>query len=372
MKFLDLKRINLSFEPHLSEAIAEVVERGWYIGGTAVKTFERDFAIYVGAKHCISVGNGLDALTLVMRSWKMMQGWEDGDEVILPANTFVATALAVSKAGLKPVFCEPSADDALIDASKIEEHITERTRIVIPVHLYGQTCNMDAISAIASRHGLKVLEDACQAHGAYYHWSNGEVARAGALADAAAFSFYPGKNLGALGDGGCVITDDDTLADTLRMMANYGQQEKYVHTLKGMNSRLDEIQAAVLRIKLVRLDKDNDRRRQIAEAYQKGISNPLVSTFKPPHHQDSHVYHLFVVRCANRDELKVYLESKGVETLIHYPTPLHLQEAYSEYSSLSLPVAENLQQQILSIPISPVTTDEEVQHVIESINDFVR
>lgn len=370
VKFLDLKRLNGSFEPMLTDAVKNVVNSGWYIGGNAVKNFEEEFAQYVGAQHCITVGNGLDALTLVLRTWKGVYKWSREDEVILPVNTFVATALSISQAGLTPVFCEASATDALIDVSDMERRITPRTKAVIPVHLYGQVCNMNAILNIARQYRLKVLEDACQAHGAKCHLASGEIKRAGTLGDAAAFSFYPGKNLGALGDGGCVTTNDAELAQTIRSMSNYGQLTKYVHTHKGVNSRLDETQAAVLSVKLARLDADNERRCQIAMQYYCGINNPNIVLLAKPVYADTHVYHLFVVKCSRRDELQAYLSEKGIETLIHYPTPLHKQKAYIEYSAICLPKTESLQSQILSIPISPLMDDNEVEYVIECMNDF--
>ena len=370
VKFLDLKRINDSFEPMMTDAVKNVINSGWYIGGAAVRNFEEDFAQYVSAKYCVTVGNGLDALKLVLTAWKETYKWSGEDEVILPANTFVATALAVSQAGLTPVFCEASSTDALIDVFDLEKRITPRAKAIIPVHLYGQTCNMDAIIRIAHQYNLKVLEDACQAHGAVYHCASGEIRRAGALGDAAAFSFYPGKNLGALGDGGCVTTNDAELAQTIRFMANYGQQTKYMHTHKGLNSRLDEVQAAILSVKLARLDTDNERRRQIAMQYYCGINNLNIDLFAKPVYDDSHVFHVYVVKCSRRDELQAYLLEKGIETLIHYPIPIHKQKAYAEYSLVSLPETEILQSQILSIPISPVMDDSEVKYVIECMNGF--
>ncbi len=365
--FLNLKKVNDSYQPALSEAVRRIVESGWYVQGKAVAYFEREYAAYCGVTHCVGAGNGLDALTLVLRAWKAMHHWDDGDEVIVPANTFIATVLAVSMAGLTPVMCEPRANDALMDASLLDGLVTERTRAILPVHLYGQVCDMDNICRVARNHGLKVLEDACQAHGAVY----ADGRRTGALGDAAAFSFYPGKNLGALGDGGCVTTNDAELATMLRQLANYGQTEKYVHGLKGVNSRLDELQAAVLRVKLRRLDADNERRRRIARRYFAEITNPLLSMFDVPASWDSHVFHLFVVRCKHRTELQLYLKERGVGTLIHYPTAPHRQRAYEEYAALSLPLTENLQNEILSLPISQVMTDEEVDYVIAAINSFV-
>ncbi len=365
--FLNLKKLNDSYQPALSEAVQRIVESGWYIQGKAVADFEREYAAYCGVTHCVGAGNGLDALTLVLRAWKTMYHWSDGDEVIVPANTFIATLLAVSMAGLTPVMCEPRANDALMDAAQLDTLLTERTRVILPVHLYGQICDMESICRVAHDHGLLVLEDACQAHGAVY----ADGRRTGALGDAAAFSFYPGKNLGALGDGGCVTTSDTELATMVRQLANYGQTEKYVHRLKGVNSRLDEVQAAVLSVKLRRLDTDNERRRCIARRYFAEITNPLLTMFDAPASWESHVFHLFVVRCKHRDHLQQYLKQRGIGTLIHYPIAPHRQEAYGEYANLSLPVTETLQDEILSLPISQVMTDEEVDRVIAAINSFV-
>ena len=364
IKFLDIQRITASFEPKLSEEVHRVISSGWYLLGEEVAEFERAFAAYCDNVHCVGVANGLDALTLILMAWREMYGWNEGDEVIVPANTYIASILAISRAGLTPVLCEPTEEDALIDASLIEPLITVRTRAIMVVHLYGQVCPMDAIRPLARERGLMIVEDCAQAHGALY-----KGARVGALGDAAAFSFYPGKNLGALGDGGAVVTGDRLLARTVRTLANYGSREKYVHQTKGLNSRLDEVQATVLRVKLARLDADNDRRRQIARRYIKQISNPLVRT---PQVRSwlGHVFHVFTVRCEYRDELQQYLSAQGIQTLIHYPTPPHKQEAYKEWNHLSLPVTERIHREILSLPISPVMTDEEVQQVIDAVNSF--
>ncbi len=370
--FLNLKQLNDSFQPALSEAMERVINSGWYILGNEVKAFEHEYAEYIGVSHCIGMGNGLDALTVVLEAWKNMYGWNDGDEVIVSANTFIATVLSISRAGLKPVMCEPSERDALIDVGMLESLLTDRTRAIVPVHLYGQVCDMDAVCRFADAHGLKVLEDACQAHGAVYCSSASMLAgrKAGALGDAAAFSFYPGKNLGALGDGGCVTTDDAELAAMVRSIANYGQTEKYVHVQKGINSRLDEMQAAVLRVKLARLDEDNERRRNVARRYYAEISNPCISLFDMPEDWLSHVFHVFVVRSKHRDMLQKYLKDRGIGTLIHYPFAPHCQEAYEELSKQSLPATELLQEEILSIPISPLLSEEEVGYVIQTLNDF--
>lgn len=364
VKFLDIKQLSASFEPQLSQEVSRVIQSGWYLLGSEVNRFEKTFAEYCDAVYCVGVANGLDALTLIWMAWKKMYGWNDGDEVIVPANTYIASILSVTRAGLTPVLCEPNDGDALIDVSRIEGLVTSRTRAVMVVHLYGQVCDMDAVKNASRKHGLKIVEDCAQAHGALYHG-----VRVGALGDAAGFSFYPGKNLGALGDGGAVVTNDKALARTVRAMANYGSTEKYVNRYKGMNSRLDEIQAAVLSLKLTRLDADNDRRRRIARRYMKEIAHPDIRPLDV-HSWLGHVFHLFVVRTSRRDELQAYLAERGIQTLIHYPIPPHKQEAYREWNSLSLPITENIHREVLSFPISPVMTDEEVAWVIQSVNCF--
>lgn len=364
--FLDIKRITSSFEPELSEAVNRVVESGWYLLGNEVARFEKSFAAYCDNVHCVGVANGLDALTLILMAWREMYGWSEGDEVIVPANTYIASILAITRAGLTPVFCEPREEDALMDVSLVEVLITPRTRVIMPVHLYGQVCDMDALRRLATAHGLKLMDDCAQSHGALY-----KGARVGTLADASAFSFYPGKNLGALGDGGAIVTADRHLAQTVRALANYGSQQKYVNRYKGINSRLDEVQAAVLSVKLPRLDADNDRRRRIARRYLREINHPDVK-LPEVHSWLGHAFHLFVIRTSRRDELQAHLSAQGVQTLIHYPIPPHKQEAYRECAHLSLPVTERLHREVLSLPISPVMTDEEVAHVIASVNSFSR
>ena len=365
IKFLDLKEINNSFEPMLSEEITRVTRNGWYLQGESVQRFERAFAEYIGARHCVLCGNGMDALTLIMRALKRINGWDDEAEVIVPANTFIATILAVKEAGLRPVLCEPRMADYLIDVSSASDCLSERTVAIVPVHLYGRVCNMDEINAFAGEHGLLVVEDAAQAHGAMFG-----MRRAGHLGQAAAFSFYPAKNLGALGDAGCVTTDDDELAGLVRMMGNYGSAEKYHHEVAGVNSRTDELQAAALMVKLPRLDADNERRRQIASAYDAGIDNPLI--IKPSTTGDrlANVYYVYPVRTAYRDELMKWLAEKDIQTIIHYPVPPHKQGALPEFADLKLPVTEQIHKEILSLPISPMLTDKQVERIIEAINNF--
>lgn len=382
VKYQDLQAVNASFGDELFSTMRGVIKGGWYIRGTEVEKFEEEFADYCGTNYCIGVANGLEALQLVLESWKEMYGWNDGDEVIVPANTFIATVIAIQRARLKPVLAEPHIKFATIAESLINKLITDRTRAIIPVHLYGQICEMDTINRIARKHKLKVLEDACQAHGAIYCSQNElEVAtlfgrRAGNNAHAAAFSFYPSKNLGALGDGGAVTTNDRDLADLVRIKANYGSRTKYEHLTQGMNSRLDEIQAAVLRVKLRRLDKDNMRRREIAHYYTTHICHPAIELI-PYVGDGSHVYHVYAVKCKNRKYLQDLLLEHGVETLIHYPKPVHLQPAYAreaggvEWTNGSFPVAESWANDELSLPINQSLTDEEVKYVVECINQNI-
>lgn len=365
VKFLDLKRITASFEPLLTEEVVRVVRSGWYLQGDCVKAFEELWASYVGARHCILCGNGLEALTLVLRACKLMNLWEDDSEVLVPANTFIASILAIKEAGLRPVLVEPSMKDYLIDVSRLEEVRTERTVAILPVHLYGQVCDMERINSFAAEHHLLVIEDAAQAHGAQY----GDL-RAGHLGHAAGFSFYPGKNLGALSDAGCVTTDDDTLAELVRKIGNYGSAKKYIHEVPGINSRSDEIQAAVLRVKLPRLDADNERRRWIAHRYLELIDNPLIVLPTLPRDEKEHVFYVFAIRCRFRDELQEWLRSQGVETIVHYPIPPHRQLALAELAGMKLPVTEQIHREVLSLPISPLMTEQEVERVVRAVNLF--
>jgi dTDP-4-amino-4,6-dideoxygalactose transaminase len=357
--------VNEKYEPELSSEITRVVRSGWYLLGKENERFANMFAKYCGCEYCVPVGNGLDALTLILKAYREMLGWQDGDEVIVPSNTYIATILAVSHAGMKPVLCEPHLQDYLIDASLIEELITDRTRAILPVHLYGRVCDMDAINAVAAKHGLKVIEDVAQAHGVRY---KGKVA--GNLCDAAGVSFYPGKNLGALGDAGCVTTNDAELARIVRTMANYGSARKYENEYKGHNSRMDEIQAAVLCVKLPYLDIDNERRREIALMYDKGITNPLITKPLAAKHAEENVYHIYPVRCPKRDELAQFLKERNIQTVVHYPIPPHRQKAYSEWNGLKFRISERIHQEILSLPISPVMTDDQVKRVIDAVNAF--
>lgn len=362
--FLSLKDVNDSFEPELSARITEVISSGWYLLGRENEAFESEFASFCGTKHCIGVANGLDALILILRAYKELGEMKDGDEIIVPANTYIATILAVSANNLIPVLVEPDINTYLIDPDKIEEKITSRTKGIMPVHLYGQTVDMDRINLIAGKYGLKVIEDSAQAHGAYFGNK-----KAGNLGDASGFSFYPGKNLGCLGDGGAVTTNDGILAETVRTLANYGSKMKYVFNYKGSNSRLDEIQAAALRIKLRRLDEDNNARRNIASVYRSQIKNSRI-ILPETVNENSHVWHIFAVRCLERDSLQNNLKEKNIQTLIHYPVPPHKQDAYKEWNSLSFPITEKIHSEELSLPISPVMTRAQAEEVCTALNSF--
>ena len=376
IKYYDLKRVNASFGEDLRNSVSRVTQSGWYLKGREVEQFEREFADYTGVTYCVGVGNGLDALSAVLTAWKLMYGWNDGDEVIVPDNTFIATALAVSRTGLKPVLCEPHMQVPTIDETQIEHLITPLTRAIIPVHLYGLMCNMDAINKIARKHKLKVLEDACQAHGAIYNSTTGLQLstlfgkRAGNNGDAAAFSFYPAKNLGCMGDGGAVTTNNKELATLVRSLTNYGQTEKYVHDYMGFNSRLDELQAAVLSVKLQRLDHDNMRRLELAHYYSTHICHPAVELL-PDITDNSHVYHVYAIKCKNRNYLRQLLYENGIETLIHYPIPIHRQKSYADYASLHLPISDHWADDELSLPLSPQMTDEEIRKVVDCINQNI-
>ncbi len=353
--FLDLKRLNASHGEKIESAISRVLDSGWYILGEEVSAFEADFASYCETRHCIAVANGLDALSLILRA----MGIGQGDEVIVPSNTFIATWLAVSQVGAVPVPVEPLIGTHNIDPSLIEAAITNRTRAIIPVHLYGQPAEMGLINELAVRFGLKVIEDAAQAHGAR---CNG--LRVGGLGDAAGFSFYPGKNLGALGDGGAITTNDDALADKLRMLRNYGSTVKYHHDVAGVNSRLDEIQAAVLRVKLNSLDEENQRRRQIADLYLAEMSDLPLHLPETPKGLEP-VWHLMVVRSSKRALLQAALSAANIGHMVHYPIACHLQGAYKNNKWPALPVASQLQNEVLSLPMAPYLSSEDVTQVVD-------
>ena len=362
--FLDLKAINAQYRDELVDACTRVIDSGWYIGGSELEQFEQQFASYCGTKYAIGVANGLDALILTMRAWKELGKLKDGDEVIVPSNTYIASILAISANNLTPILVEPCIDSFNIDPKKIETAITSRTKAILPVHLYGQLADMPAIMAIAKRHELLVLEDSAQAHGASL-----DSKRAGSWGDASGFSFYPGKNLGALGDAGAITTSDEELASTLRALRNYGSHEKYKNLFQGVNSRLDEIQAAMLKVKLNHLDNEIAHRRKVANAYLEGINNKAI--ILPIMENDSaHVWHVFVIRCERRDALQKYLADNGVQTLIHYPIPPHKQQAYEEWNGVSYPISEKIHAEVLSLPIGPTMTMEDVNTVIQVCNEF--
>ena len=407
IKFLDLKIINDSFEPELSQAVQRVVSSGWYLLGEEVHAFEKEYAEYIGTKHCIGVANGLDALRLILKAYIELGVMAEGDEIIVPANTYIASILAITDNRLKPVLVEPDINSYNIDPGLIEARITERTKGIMIVHLYGQCAMHPEIARLVKKYNLKLIEDNAQAAGAYYTASEkSEIRnqqseifkRTGSLGDAAGHSFYPGKNLGTLGDGGAVTTNNDELAETIRALANYGSTRKYENIYQGLNSRLDEIQAAALRVKLPRLDADNQRRREIAQYYCNNITNPeivLPQLFQEPkpslrvssigragrrsqiRNQESeirnnltHIWHLFVIRNTQRDKLQSYLSASGIQTLIHYPIPPHKQLAYRAWNGLTFPITEQIHKEVLSLPMSPVMTEEEIQCVVNQINRF--
>lgn len=368
--FLDLKAINAQYRKELIAACTRVIDSGWYISGNELNQFEQDFAAYCGTKHAIGVANGLDALTLTLRAWKELGKLTDGDEVIVPSNTYIASILAISANNLVPVLVEPNLATYNLCPEKTAAAITPKTKAILPVHLYGQLADMPAIMALAKQHNLLVLEDSAQAHGAEL---NGK--KAGNWGDASGFSFYPGKNLGALGDAGAVTTNDDQLAETLRALGNYGSHEKYKNLFQGTNSRLDEIQAALLSVKLKHLNTEITQRRQVAEAYLKGINNPAVvlpinNSALDIQSLTSHVWHVFVIRCEQRDALQKHLADQGIQTLIHYPIPPHQQQAYKEWNNQSYPISEQIHQQVLSLPISPTVSLRQIETIINACNKY--
>lgn len=368
-KFLDLKAINSQYRQSLIDAAVRVIDSGSYILGQEVKAFEKEFASYCGVEYCVGVANGLDALMLTLRAWKEMGKLRDGDEIIVPANTYIASILAITENRLKPILVEPDLQNFNLCPDKIREAITHKTKAILVVHLFGQLAPIEKITAIAREHQLLLLEDSAQSHGAKF---NGK--RAGSWGDASAFSFYPGKNLGALGDAGAMTTNDPELAQIVRVLGNYGSSKKYENIYQGVNSRMDEIQAALLRVKLQHLETETLVRKQIALAYTQEIINPLVSLPIPRNLTvsglDNHVFHLFVVRVKERSAFQAHLKSAGVETLIHYPIPPHHQQAYQNYRHLSLPVTEIIHQEVISLPIGPVMSKHDVTKVISAANSF--
>lgn len=362
--FLSLKSITEKYSEEINAAVLRVVNSGWYLQGNENKTFEENYAKYIGTEYCIGCANGLDALIWILKAYKELGVMQDGDEVIVPANTYIASILAITENNLKPILVEPTFEDLEIDDRLIEDKITVRTKAIMIVHLYGRCAYTKKIGELCKKYNLKLIEDNAQAHGCRY----GDK-RTGSLGDAAGHSFYPGKNLGALGDGGAVTTNDKELADTVRALANYGSQKKYVFKYCGRNSRLDEIQAAVLDVKLKHLDEDNSNRQRIANYYYNNINNPKITL---PNRLDdkNNVYHLFPVFCEQRDDFQQYLKDNGIQTLIHYPIPPHKQECYKEWNGISLPITEQIHNQELSLPISPVLTLAEAEEVVRVINRY--
>jgi len=361
IKFFDLKKVNQRYEKAFHEKLEEFMQRGWYILGDEVKLFEENFANYCQSKHCIGVGNGLDALVLIFKAYIELGKLQKGDEVIVPANTYIASVLSILQADLVPVLVEPKLETYNLNPYLIAEKITSKTKAILVVHLYGQLAEMEKIDAIAKQHDLLVVEDAAQSHGAHHPSPISH--------HPSAYSFYPSKNLGCLGDGGAVVTNDDDLSHVIKAMRNYGSEKKYVNDFVGINSRLDELQAAFLNVKLPDLDEDNQKRREIANRYLAEIRNDKISL---PFYDGSanHVFHLFVIRTENRNELQDYLKENGIETMIHYPIPPHQQKALKEFNSLSFPITEKIHREVLSLSMSPVLTEEEVNNVIQVINRY--
>ncbi len=365
IKFLDLQKINLLHKDEIELKIQQIFRSGWYLLGNETAEFEKNLANFVGTKYAIGVANGLDALRLIIKAYKELGIFNENDEILVPANTYIASILAITDNNLIPIFIEPNVDTYNIDILKIEKAITPKTKAIMIVHLYGQVVFSDALIEIAQKHNLKIIEDNAQAIGAIY-----KTKKTGNLGDAAGFSFYPGKNLGALGDAGAVTTNNDELAITIRTIANYGSEKKYINKYKGLNSRLDEIQAGVLNIKLKYIDTENKIRREIASRFFSNIKNPKIILPKNPDNEFGHVWHLFVIRTENRLNLHDYLLDNGVQTIIHYPIAPHKQICFSEYNNLSLPITELIHEQVLSLPISPVLEFDEVTKIIDLLNNY--
>ncbi len=360
IKFLDLEKVNNRFRDEIDSRIKTVLDKGWYLQGEENETFSKNFAKFCGTKFALGVANGLDALNLIIKGF----GFGPGDEIIVPANTYIASILAISENGCTPVLVEPDINTYNINPDLIEEKITAKTKAIMVVHLYGQAVQMEKVWALAKKYNLKVIEDSAQAHGAIYQGK-----RAGNLSDASGFSFYPGKNLGCFGDGGAVTTNDEELYNKIKAIANYGSHKKYCNIYKGVNSRLDEIQAAILDVKLKHLDSDNEKRREIADYYLKNIKNDKI-ILRNTYEKLANVWHVFPVRTQKRDEFQEYLKQNDIQTLIHYPTPPHKQQAYKEWNNLSYPITEEIHNTIISLPISPVMTDDEVKRVVEVVNAY--
>ena len=364
IKFLDLQAITALHADEYKEAVSRVIDSGWFLQGCETKQFEADYARYIGTRHCVAVANGLDALYLLLRGYKELGLMQDGDEIIVPANTYIATIIAITRNNLVPVLVEPTWEHLEIDIDKVEAAITPRTKGVMVVHLYGRIAYHDRLSEICEKHHLKLMEDCAQSHGC--SWKG---IKTGALGDAAAHSFYPGKNLGAFGDAGAVTTNDTDLAEVIRALANYGSQKKYVFKYVGVNSRMAEQDAAVLAVKLKYLDEDNRKRQELASYYYEHINNPLI-TLPQRLADENNVYHLFPIFCEHRDELQIFLKEHGIETLIHYPVPPHKQECYQEWNNRCLPITEKIHVQELSIPMNQVISIEEAQAIVAALNSF--
>ncbi|WP_130734574.1 DegT/DnrJ/EryC1/StrS aminotransferase family protein [Flavobacterium sp. J27] len=366
IKFLDLRLINKPYEIAFQEKMNKFLDKGWYILGDEVVVFEKEFSSYCGTKYCIGVGNGLDALTLIFKGYIQLDKLQKGDEIIVPANTYIASILAILQADLIPVLVEPDYKTYNLDTRLIHEKITAKTKAILAVHLYGQLADMEAINTIAKQYKLLVIEDAAQAHGAVSNWNK---RKAGNLGNAAGFSFYPGKNLGALGDAGAITTNDENLAQVLFSMRNYGSKTKYENEILGTNSRLDELQAAFLNVKLPHLENENEKRRNIAKRYLKEIHNGKIQL---PFWNESnnHVFHLFVIRAKNRDELIHYLKVNGIQTMIHYPIAPHKQEALQKWHALSFPITEKIHEEVLSIPLNGILSEEEIERIINVLNAY--
>lgn len=365
MKYLDLHKINALHETEIRKAISDVFDSGWYLKGKATEAFEKQYAEFCETSHCVACGNGLDALHLIFRAYKELGKLRDGDEVIVPANTYIASILAITENNLKPVFVEPTFETLEIDENLIEANISERTKAILFVHLYGRNSLTNSALQICRKHNLIIIEDNAQAHGC----RNEEGKRTGGLGDAAGHSFYPGKNLGALGDAGAVTTCDEELAAVIRSLGNYGSSKKYVFDYVGRNSRMDELQAAVLSVKLKHIDAENERRREIAACFFREIDNPQI-TLPWNRSTENNVFHIFPIFCAERDKLQQQLADMGIQTLIHYPIPPHKQKCYAEYSYLSLPVTERIHHEELSIPCNQALTDDEVAAIIEALRNM--
>ncbi len=374
IKYLDLKKINKPYEIAFEEKLQSVLENGWYILGNEVALFESNFANYCGTKHCIGVGNGFDALVLIFKGYVQLGKLQKGDEVIVPANTYIASILAILEADLIPVLVEPKLETYNINPDLIQEKVSPKTKAILAVHLYGQLAEMEQINTIAIQNNLLVVEDAAQAHGAVldFRFQISDFRKAGNLSNAAAFSFYPGKNLGALGDGGAVTTNDEALAKVIQSLRNYGSEEKYKNEYVGVNSRLDELQAAFLNVKLHNLDAENNVRKAIAKRYLSEIKNDkiILPVLSLRGTKQSHVFHLFVIRTKNRDELQQYLLENGIQTMIHYPIPSHQQKAFSHWKHLSFPITEKIHNEVLSLPMSPVMTVDEIDFVVSILNQY--